>query len=179
MVLNTLMKKKLCLRNAHIVPLGADYRPTLTSTLRFDEIRCLYIGTFNYRELDALLIKLQAFSIATNRRVSIKLVGSGSLKENDKLESVIGRLNNNALFQAELLGYIHKDELGDQFGWANCGVAYLPHRSERFNVQPMTKYYEYVLAGLPVLLSETEANEEAFLEGTGQIIRGSSRKHLT
>jgi glycosyltransferase involved in cell wall biosynthesis len=69
----------------------------------------------------------------------------------------------------ELSGYIQRDELDSYFSRANVGVSYVPI-TDYYNFQPVTKTYEYFLAGLPVIATATYEHKRIIEPHNGVLI---------
>ena len=144
---------RLSPRRAHILPLGAvpieigekDFRAGL---------RLLYVGTLTGRRIEDTVIGVHE---AARRGIAITydIVGDGWTDERSRLASLIERLGIG--HSVHLHGFIHHDELRPLYERCNVGVSYVP-RTPYYDVQPPTKTFEYLLAGMPVIATATSEN---------------------
>lgn len=162
------LRKKLRIRkDAYILPLGA--LPSYNNTERLSALHLLYVGTFNNRHIEDTIIGLSIF-IKENPQIEIHytIVGSGLKKEIDVLQNRINQLSLQNFI--DMPGYINHNELERYYIKCNVGVSYVPVKPY-YEYQPATKTYEYLMAGMPVIATETYANKQIITDQNGVIIK--------
>ena len=149
--------ERLRLERAHIVPLGADEISASDKT--FADLRLLFVGTLYNRRLEDTIrgVKLYLESGADPSSIHYTIVGEGIVGEDEMLAELVNELglDNNVT----LTGRIPHDMLGPIFDEHNIGVSYIPI-TDYFDHQPVTKTFEYLRSGMPVLATRTSANVE-------------------
>lgn len=153
-------------RNAIILPLGAN--PQYINRNCHQNIHLLYIGTFYNRRLKDTIVGFNLF-LKTNPHADIHytIVGDGLLKEKKEIQEVISKYEIQDYI--DLVGYVPHNELTKYFEMANVGVSYIPC-SSYFEFQPATKTFEYLLAGMPVIATNTYENKQVINEINGILI---------
>lgn len=154
-------------RKRHILPLGANPLPDCRPR-DYSQLNLLYVGTFNKRRIDDTLRGLSRFRQAHPEiPLHYRLVGSGPARETERLRQLAGTpfLQN----VVELTGYIHHRQLQDYWQWANVGIAYIPI-TPAYEVQPPTKTFEYLAAGMSVLATATGENRRIITHENGVLI---------
>ena len=73
------------------------------------------------------------------------------------------------LADSGFLSCIHKNKLGPFYERCNVGVAYIP-KTEFFDIQPSTKIFEYLFAGMPVIATATLENKRVIMNDNGILI---------
>jgi glycosyltransferase involved in cell wall biosynthesis len=148
-----------------IIPLGGEKQ--LTALKFFDKFHLLYIGSIDNRNIHETV---QGLSIYLNKEGSIKdvtydIIGFG---KNDALT-----LLDKAIEDTGLRGVVHyhgrktRDELFPFFEKCNVGIAYVP-KTKAYDCQPVTKLFECVLAGMPVIATDTLENKHSLMNGCGE-----------
>jgi len=169
-VISEHLREKLALSSsrAHIVPLGAD-RFDCPNTLR-ESLHLLYIGTLSGRKIEETIDAFSRFyrDFANNLRLHYTIVGDGEPGQRAALLEMAKKLG--VLHVLEMPGYIPHDQLKDYFGRCNVGVSYVPITSY-YDQQPPTKTFEYLLAGMPVIATETSANRRIISDLNGVLVR--------
>lgn len=152
------VKDKLNIKNNNysILPLGADI--ISTSKKSYNELKLLYVGTFDGRDIDKTIIGLSMF-IKRNPEVNISynIVGDGNYntkKEYEQLAKTLGIEKNTKFW-----GRIPYDMLKPFFDNCNVGISFIP-KTDWYNNQPPTKTYEYIMSGLYCLATSTSSNQE-------------------
>jgi len=165
------VKKRLKLsRCSVIIPLGAnEMNPPFNKR---NGIHLIYIGTLSNRNIDQTIDGLKHFiSNKPNVSVSYKIVGTGDAVGMSKIRECISY--NNLENVVELIGYVPHYELIEHVKDANIGVSYVPI-TEYFHFQPVTKTYEYLMAGLPVIATSTFENQKIIDEKNGILIEDNA-----
>lgn len=158
---NHYLEKKIGHPKSFVVELGSrafDYEPKTTDTIDF-----LYVGTlFNRNILDSV----KAFQIACkkNKKICYTIIGNGCDNEAKK---IIKYIDENSLDSSiKFLDGIYPPEVDSYFKSANFGISYVP-QSDYFDLQPVTKVYEYCAAGLFVLATNTTAQRNMLIDDIG------------
>lgn len=155
----------------HILPLGAD--PIETKTKRFDRLDLLYVGTFSGRELEKTIIGFERFYKEHNDKfpITFTLVGDGYNGERDKLKILALELGLKK--PISLPGFVHHNHLMEYWERSNVGISFVPI-NDIYDVQPPTKTFEYILAGMPVIATNTMENRYILNEENGILIDDTS-----
>ncbi len=153
-----------------IIPLGANLIPI--KKIKTDQFKLLYVGTFYNRNIHETIVGIAKF-IETNKQAKIifDIIGSGDQKTESIIKSAINEYKLEKIIN--LKGYITHDKLKYYFQEANVGISYIPI-TEYFQFQPATKTYEYLLAGIPVLATNTYENKKIINESNGLIVNDNS-----
>ena len=164
--------KKLSLSHKaySVLPLGADI---ISNTKKeFNEMRLLYVGTFNNRRIYATVEGFAKFYHEYKNviNMSYTIIGDGKAKEKDKILRSIEQNNLTNIVKYE--GFVNHDKLKKYFDSCNIGVSYVPI-NEIFNYQPPTKTYEYLLSGMIILATDTYENRIIVDSTNGQLIKDS------
>lgn len=153
-------------RNAYILPLGAN--PMIVNRQSKHKISLLYIGTFNKRCIDDTVVGLGLFIMKhPDADIHYTIIGRGWKNETDQIKDTIKK--NELDEYIELKGYIPYNDLKQYYEKANVGVSYIPV-TPWFEYQPSTKTYEYLMAGMPVIATDTYENRKIINEQNGVII---------
>jgi glycosyltransferase involved in cell wall biosynthesis len=149
-----------------IIPLGAE--KLLTKTKDFQQIRLFYIGSIDHRNIQETILGLSLYlkSEKAFQNISYDIVGFGKPNVVDQLNSTIisEGLTNKVIFH----GRKKIDELFFFFEKCNIGIAYLP-QTKSYDCQPVTKLFEYLLAGMPVIATNTLENRLVMKPEFGEI----------
>lgn len=149
-----------------ILPLGADR--ISWNQKNFSDLRLIYIGTFNGREIDKTIQGLSLFCKKhPGINISYEIIGSGDNNESESLQEMTRRLNLNDAVTFH--GRIANNLLAPYLDEANIGVSYIPI-TEYYNFQPPTKTFEYALSGLYTIATATNANKEIISAENGILI---------
>ena len=154
-------------KNAYVLPLGAN--PIYVNRKSSHKIHLLYIGTFENRRIEDTILGvnhyLKEHPLAD---IHYTIIGDGWHNEKSSYQSIINRLNLQK--HIELKGYIPYNELFHFYEIANVGVSYIPITSY-FEFQPPTKTYEYLMAGMPVIATQTYENKQVVSQKNGVLIK--------
>ena len=125
------------------LPLGAEDKRYLSLNKHVPpykhDIRMVYIGTFNYRELYHTIEGLADYVYqynSNNFSIKYKIVGTGKPNECKKIEDTIKKCKLED--KICLTGFIRHDDLDEILNWANVGVSYVPLK-KMYDFQPPTK----------------------------------------
>jgi len=154
-------------RNTFILPLGAS--PVYVNRKPTDKIFLLYIGTFADRRMEDTIEGLGLFiKQHPEADVHYTIIGNGWRNEVDQINEKIAELGLENL--VELKGYIPFSELMHYYEKANVGVSYVPI-TPFYEYQPVTKTFEYLMSGLPVIATDTFENRQIINSQNGILIR--------
>jgi len=156
-------------REKFILPLGSDVISNCTKS--YKRVKLLYVGTLSGRRLEDTLYGLKAFVTRNpDCEMTYDIVGSGNKDELDELSDLTKSLGllNMVFFH----GRLPHSEIKRFFDECNVGVCYVPI-TDYYEYQPPTKLFEYVLSGLYVIATATEASKELINPKNGIIIQDS------
>lgn len=164
-VISKSLAKRLALKEkAQILSLGAD---TLSkSDKRFNELHLLYVGTLYNRKIEKAVKGFSQFYRSHKDKCNIKftIIGSGSGNELDQIKELSQELGVADV--VNVVGRIPHDQLKPYFDTHNIGVSYVP-LTPYYDVQPVTKTFEYLLSGMPVLATATSENKLVINQANG------------
>lgn len=152
--------------NSTIVPLGAD---VISETDKdFNDIRLLYIGTFDNRDIDKTIKGLKIF-IENNPdcKIHYDIVGKGSGNELEEYKKLVSELHLENFIT--LYGKKPYNQLKQYLDKCNIGVAFIPV-TEYYDHQPSTKIYEYAMSGLYTIATSTYSNRCIINKDNGILI---------
>jgi glycosyltransferase involved in cell wall biosynthesis len=166
-VISASLARKLGLAKAHLLPLGAD--PIETSPKEFSALRLLYVGTFYGRRIEDTVKAFHRFYLAVGHVIEMTydVIGDGPNGERDRLQAWVKDRGLDAV--VSLPGFVHHRGLARYYEKCNVGVSYIPI-NRLYDCQPPTKTFEYLLAGLPVLATNTSENASVITEHNGLLI---------
>jgi hypothetical protein len=173
---NLAQKLKIPSRKYTILPLGSE-KVNINYKKFENELHLLYIGTFNGRELGKTIKGFKIFHDKNKDsiKMSYTIIGSGNYAEINKIINQINEYNLNNIIH--LPGYIHKEKVNTYISNSNLGVAFVPI-TEYYNAQPVTKVFDFVLAGLPVIATKTDENLKIVNEDNGILIDDNENDFL-
>lgn len=153
-------------KSTHIIPLGGEIMQVPPK--KFDAIKLLYLGSLNKRHIDDTIYGLSLYLERKDafQDITYDILGFGGDSVISEINEAILKtnLNDKVLFH----GRKKIDELRPFFEKCNIGVVYIP-QTKWYNYQPATKFYECLLAGMPVIATNTNENKLAVKEGCGVI----------
>jgi glycosyltransferase involved in cell wall biosynthesis len=173
-ILSESLRKKLYIsgKKSNIVPLGSEL--FFTGDHNFNTINLLYVGTLDDRNISETIKGLHLF-LQNNKsnaiEISYTIVGFGSESETLKLANSISE--NNMFDIVKFEGRKNYEELGPYFEHSNIGIVFVPQTSG-YDCQPVTKLFEYMLAGMPVIATNTYENRKIINGINGVLINDSS-----
>ncbi len=156
---------KIPRRKYFYLPLGAV--PLDMPDRVFDSMRLIYVGTFFNRKLEHTLLGVKLF-IERHPEIPLhyEIIGNGP--EENRLREMITDMSLQSYIS--LSGYIQHDQLKEHWRKANVGVSFVPI-IPMFDMQPPTKTFEYLAAGMPVIATETHENRLVITEANGILCR--------
>lgn len=170
-IISQSLAKKLRLDNkAYILPLGSVH---ISSTIKsFEDIRLLYVGTLLNRQIEKTILGVKYF-IKNHKDESIKnfsytIIGDGPNGEVLQLRELVNKLGLHHCIK--IVGRVPYEELTPYFDNHNIGISFVPLTSY-FDVQPVTKTFDYLLSGMPVLGTATSENKEVIKKENGVLTK--------
>jgi glycosyltransferase involved in cell wall biosynthesis len=173
-ILSKSLCKKLHLPNgkSKVVPLGSEiFYPGLHD---FKFINLLYVGTLDNRDICKTIKGLNMFlqeNKINHSGITYNIVGFGSEDEYLKLMSCI--LDNNLVDVVKFEGRKTHEELIPYFEKSTIGIVFVP-QTPWYNYQPVTKLYEYLLSGIPVIATNTYENNLIVNDKNGILINDTA-----
>lgn len=160
------VKEKIApkINQTSILPLGSDVIDF--SSKRWNEIRLLYVGTLQHRDIPKTIEGLYDYITKHGKEgISYDIVGDGP--ELQQIKNICEE--RNMLDIVHLHGKLPYDELKPFFAKCNIGVSFIPIE-DCYQYQPPTKTFEYILSGLYCIGTKTHANKEVIIPTNGVLI---------
>lgn len=157
-------KLKISFSKTTIIPLGGEFIETEPKT--FNSLRILYLGTLTKRNIHETIEGLAIFinNCTPEFSISYDIVGEGS---SDAVSTIKKTIKQNGLSEiVHLHGRKNREELSVFFQKCNLGLVYVPIKSY-YQFQPSTKLFEYALAGMPVIATQTHENMQLMTSKLG------------
>jgi glycosyltransferase involved in cell wall biosynthesis len=164
-IISESLAEKLCLtEKAHILPLGADV--ISDSVKSFDGLHLLYVGTLFNRNIDVTIRGFKQFYEEFKDKLSLSytIIGSGPNNEEQILKEMVAQYGLSGI--VTVTGEILHTQLKSWFDKANVGVSYVP-MTDYYDCQPVTKTFEYLLSGIPVIATATSENKKVVDQSNG------------
>jgi glycosyltransferase involved in cell wall biosynthesis len=158
-----MMRKLFYSRNVSVVPLGGpkfDFHEKSSC-----EMRVLYVGTLKHRNI---LSTVKAFHEFLLRRpmmpARFDIIGRGDDAQKVTINEYINKntLNEKVIFHGE----VNFPEVTAFYLDSNVGLSYVPI-TEYYDSQPPTKTFEYLLAGMFVIATDTSENRKVIKSNNG------------
>jgi glycosyltransferase involved in cell wall biosynthesis len=159
---------KLDKKRTLILPLGADVISDRIKT--FYRLDLLYVGTLSLRNIYQTVEGISLFLSdhnALRSLLSYTIIGFGTVEEENKIKNIVEHLGLNDL--VSFVGRKRYTDLPIYFDTCNIGVAYVPI-TPYYQHQPVTKLFEYMLSGMPVIATGTHENRFFVNDSNGVII---------
>jgi glycosyltransferase involved in cell wall biosynthesis len=158
-------------RRCTVLPLGAPEHDIPAKSL--DAFRLFYVGTLRHRHIDRTVEGFCMFAAEMQGRleVSYDIVGDGPPDDIERLLDACRRDARGALVSYH--GRVPHASLGPFFQRCTIGVAFVPI-TDFYHIQPVTKVFEYLLAGMPVVATDTLENRKVIDTSNGVLIRDSA-----
>lgn len=149
------LRKKIGLncKKSSILPLGSD--AISYSNKDFNEIKLLYIGTLNGRNIEETIKGLNLF-LKRNpslNNLTYDVIGYG--KELDIIKKIVKENKLDSIINIH--GRVPHLEAKPFFDKCNIGISYIPI-TDYYDFQPPTKTFEYILSGMPCIATNTYEN---------------------
>jgi len=156
---------------AHIIPLGADIISSSDKT--FESLHLLYVGTLFNRNIEVTIAGFKQFFEALNKHLNITytIIGDGSNNEEHALRNLAFKFGLSDV--VKITGRIAHTELSPYFDSCNIGVSYVP-LTDFFDCQPVTKTFEYLLSGMPVIATKTSENNLVIKPENGVLVKDTA-----
>ena len=173
-ILSESLRKTLNISNKKsiVVPLGSEI--LFTGNHTFDTLNLLYVGTLDDRNISETIEGLHLF-LQNNEGNTIKIcytiIGFGSDSETFRILKSISENNMSDFVKFE--GRKYYEELIPSFEQSNIGIVFVP-QTPWYDCQPVTKLFEYMLAGMPVIATNTYENRLMVNENNGVLINDSA-----
>jgi glycosyltransferase involved in cell wall biosynthesis len=152
---------------AHILPVGADI---ISSADRaFDKLYLLYVGTLFNRNMDVTIHGFKQFYEEFKNQIplSYTIIGAGPNSEEQALRKLVAQYGLEEI--VNIIGAIPHPQLKPYFDAANIGVSYVP-LTDYYDCQPVTKTFEYLLSGMPVIATRTTENKKVIDQKNGVLV---------
>lgn len=152
----------------HILPLGAEHMPAKAK--RRDRLDLLYVGTLDGRRIEDTVVGFERFLRDYGAAIALTytIVGDGHNGELERLRRMVQLKGLDDVVR--LPGYVHRTRLESTFERCNVGVSYVPI-CDMYDCQPVTKTFEYIFAGMPVIATATSENTKVVNRINGVLIR--------
>ena len=141
----------------HILPLGADVISALPHYS--DRMDLLYVGSLNSRNIHETIEGVALF-VSKNEQysslVSYTIIGFGNTQDEEQITNSIEK--SGLTETVRFLGRKKYTDLLPYFDTCNIGVSYVP-MTPYYEYQPVTKLFEYMLSGMPVIATNTYENK--------------------
>jgi glycosyltransferase involved in cell wall biosynthesis len=146
-----------------ILPLGGEEQSFPEKI--FDSLRILYVGTLDKRNIHETV---NGLSIFINRqsvtKIHYDIIGTGKENEVSLLLKSIEEAGLSHIITYH--GRKNFEELQLFFEKCNIGIVYVPI-NKYYDSQPSTKFFEYVLSGMPVIATNTYENRIVINKNSG------------
>jgi hypothetical protein len=166
-IISDSLARKLNIKKYLLLPLGAESFQIHPKT--FNKLQLIYVGTFNNRRIEDTIAGFNLFLKSFDEKINLSyhIYGFGSPETEAKIIQFIKdlQLSDKIFFH----GKIHPSEVKDKLSKHNIGVSYIPI-TPYFDVQPPTKTFEYLLAGMPVIATNTQENARVIKPDNGVLI---------
>lgn len=148
----------------HYLPLGSE--KYFGGNHTFDELRLLYVGALNTRNVHHSIEGFYFFLERSNFKsnISYTIVGFGNIHEEDAIRESIKKHGLREYVSFE--GRRSYDELAEYFKNCNIGISWIP-KNPVFDLQPATKTFEYLMSGLFCMATSTKANKDFINDENG------------
>jgi glycosyltransferase involved in cell wall biosynthesis len=167
-VISASLSDKLNLsKKSYILPLGSEAISNTTKT--FDSLRLLYVGTLDARDIDKTVSAFSQFYKHNKNiiKMNYTIVGDGPGDEIEQLKTIVEK--NSLSDVVNIVGRVPFTELKPYFDTHNIGVSFVP-LTEYFDFQPVTKTFDYLLSGMPVIATATSENKKVISSSNGVLI---------
>jgi len=167
-VLSKSLSEKLKLSyKANIIPLGAATISNIEK--RFDEMHLLYVGTLYNRHIDTIT-GFKSFYDAFKDQITLfyTIIGDGPNNEAQASRDLVSKYGLSDV--VKITGRIpHTPILAPYFNICNIGVFYVP-LTDYYDCQLVTKTFEYLLSGMPVVATNTSENRAVIQSKNGVLV---------
>ncbi|MBU2645306.1 glycosyltransferase [bacterium] len=163
----SLAEKLKIAHKSHILPLGADIISSTKKT--FKSLHLLYVGTLLNRNIEVTVHGFKLFYDEFKERISIAytIIGDGTNNEAQDLRGLVSKYGLSDV--VKVTGLIPYTNLAPYYDTCNIGVSYVP-LTDYYDCQPVTKTFEYLLSGMPVIATNTSENRAVIQNKNGVLI---------
>lgn len=166
-VISKNVANQLKIRNCSVIPVGAEPIGNNLNKIN-DNIHLIYVGTLQNRDIIKCVQGFHQYIVESNdSKATFTIIGDSPKSELNEIKKYI--IDHELSNQVLCLGRINHERLGGYFENANVGVSFIP-MTKYFNFQPPTKTLEYLISGLPVIATKTDANNEIILDNKNCIL---------
>lgn len=159
----------LGISQSYVLPLGSK-KMVNEYTKPLNQFNLLYVGTFEGRNIPKLIngyYKFYTRNKTRGKEINLSIVGySIDKKYEEEIKAIVNELPDCNI---KLFGKINNDDLGEIMKDIHVGISYIPIE-DRFQYQPPTKTYEYIVNGLVCLATSTEANKKVINNENGLLV---------
>lgn len=156
---------KLPFKKCKLLPLGGN---VINSMKEYSSLNLIYIGTFDQREIQ---VTIEGVALFKKRYPDILLhydiVGYGTYIVEQQIKTAI--LSLNLQHEITFHGRVPYDKIDVFLRNANIGIVYIP-MTPYYDNQPSTKLFEFLLAGMPVIATDTSSNRSIISDLNGILI---------
>ncbi len=154
-------------KKSYILPLGSEAISNTTKT--FDSLRLLYVGTLDARDIDKTVSAFAQFYKHHKNviKMNYTIIGDGPGDEVEQLKTLVEK--NSLSDVVNIVGRVPFTELKPYFDTHNIGVSFVP-LTAYFDFQPVTKTFDYLLSGMPVIATATSENNKVISSANGVLI---------
>lgn len=171
-VISASLRRKLGLDGkARVLPVGSI--SLSVKEKEFCDLHLLYVGTLSNRNIDRTIPAFARFAQNHSHeiRCTYTIIGAGPGNEEEVLRSLAAELG--VADRVHVVGRVPFEDLGRYFDSHNVGVSFVPMTSF-YDVQPVTKTFDYLLSGMVVLATATSENKLVIDESNGVLIDDTS-----
>ncbi|MEN8134883.1 MAG: glycosyltransferase [Thermodesulfobacteriota bacterium] len=150
-----------------ILPIGSAH---ISSTVKsFEEVKLLYVGTLSNRHIERTIIGISCFLKKAPKNINLlyTVIGDGYYGEVEYLRTLVKELKLSS--RVKIVGRIPFTQLTKYFDNHNTGVSFVPI-TPFFDVQPVTKTFDYLLSGMPVIGTATTENKNVINDENGVLV---------
>lgn len=152
-----------CKTPIYELPLGADIIEFQNKD--YSQLKLLYVGALFGRDIDKTIIGVSAFlKKHPDTTLEYTVIGKERHNEIHDLKQLTRKLGIESYINF-IPGLPHS-QLTEYFKSCNIGVSFIP-MTEYYNFQPPTKTFEYILAGMICLATNTESNKDIITTQNG------------
>ncbi len=154
-IISESLATKLKIKKYHILPLGSDI--ISKKNKNFDKLKLIYVGTLDGRDIIKTIKGFSIFLKKYNPKENIIYTIVGDGKNKNKLQHYVkvNKLEKNI----HIVGSVPFNELESVMDDHNVGISFVPC-TDYFDCQPVTKTFDYLLSGMPVIATNTSENKK-------------------
>lgn len=151
-VISESLAAMLHLKKFSLIPLGSDVLSVTNKD--FAAPKLLYVGTLSGRNIHETVSGCKLWMEKTDVTLSYDIFGDGDAGSKKLLMKAIGNST-----EIRYHGFKHHSEISEYLDMCNVGVSFIPI-TDYFHVQPPTKTFEYMNAGMVCIATETAENKK-------------------